>query len=384
MRPKPLLLLVLALGCGLVAAMGINQVLANRRAQAESAPGEMQRIYVAMQDIEARQAIDAQFIKLEDWPKDKVPAGAVVDLEKIQGRFTRTKIYAGEPVLEFKLVDSDAGFSPTALIPEGMRVVSVKVDEVSSSSSMVLPGDRVDILVFLSSHSTAGVSEATARTVLQDVRVFAVNEQYREDLRTPDEANIAARTVSLLVTPEQAEIVTLATQLGDVRLTLRGRTDEKSIATAGASASEILFGESSKADREQESLLPAGEGSGPSNPLIAMLNQQATPPATTPAAVPAPPAGPAPRISRVMVITGSEIKTVELIDGKPVLDAASPDSALTPTAPAETGPNDPVLTENEPGQETAGEEETAQQPSADAELLLGDEPAPISSEQPAP
>src|SRR5919108_4205856 len=105
MRSKSLVLLALALGCGLIAAIGINQVMANRGTQA--APTEMQAIYVAMKDIPSRETVKVEDLKLEEWPKDKVPRGAITKPEQLAERSAKTKIYTGEPILETKLFSKD-------------------------------------------------------------------------------------------------------------------------------------------------------------------------------------------------------------------------------------------------------------------------------------
>ena len=101
MRPKSLILLMLALGCGLVASIGISQVM-DRRNQQPAPVGETEAIFVAMQNIEFGDQLSTQVLKLEQWPKDKIPEGALSTLEDVEGRRARTKLYAGEPILEAK------------------------------------------------------------------------------------------------------------------------------------------------------------------------------------------------------------------------------------------------------------------------------------------
>ena len=100
MQPKSLILLILALGCGVVAAMGITQVLANRSSGPSAPTIETDPVFVALADIEMGELIDAQALKLEEWPKDKVPEGALAKLEDVEGRRPKTHIFAGEPIRE--------------------------------------------------------------------------------------------------------------------------------------------------------------------------------------------------------------------------------------------------------------------------------------------
>src|SRR5690606_39102818 len=132
MRPKSLILLSLALGCGLVAALGINQMMAKQGPITITA-GETTDIYVTLKDINTNDLIESESLKLEPWPKDKVPPDALTKLDDIVGRRARTKLFAGEPVRDAKLLaKGDAGLGAADSIPEGYRVVSVRVDAVKS------------------------------------------------------------------------------------------------------------------------------------------------------------------------------------------------------------------------------------------------------------
>ena len=127
MRPQSILLLTLALGCGLVASIGISQVM-DRNKQPAAASTEMEPIFVAMTDIPFASQLTAENIKLEEWPKSKVPKDAVTKLDQIDGKRCRVKMYAGEPILSGKLAGADELGGVTNEIPAGYRVVAVRVD----------------------------------------------------------------------------------------------------------------------------------------------------------------------------------------------------------------------------------------------------------------
>jgi len=309
MRPKSIVLLVLALGCGLVAAVGINQALAKRREHAAAPTMPTDTILVAMSDIDMGSTITPELVRLEEWPKDKVPAGAVKDLADATDRRTRTKLYAGEPILEAKLLSPGAGDGATGLIPKGMRVVSVQVDAVSGGSSLILPGDRVDMLVYLRESQVQGVAATSTRTILQDIKVFAVNDVFHREARDKDETSITAKTISLLVTPEQAEVVSLATELGRVRLVMRGREDEGVATTPGALASQLV-GSDGKGERDNESLMDMGEIAPAGQDLLSLLNKKQQAPQPAPVAV----AASTPGTWRMLVIKGKDVEQVEFQD----------------------------------------------------------------------
>ena len=246
---------MLALGCGLVASIGITQVLANRDKSASAQTGETQPVFVVITDIGMGDALTAQDLKLEQWPKDNVPQNSLSRLKDIEGRRTRTKLYAGEPILDNKLLGKGASEQgATALIPKGYRVVPVKVDLVSGGSSLILPGDRVDVMIHLTRDRNRDINETITRTILQDVKVFAVNDVLGMDGDTEDGKSIVAKTISLLVTPKQAAKITLGTQLGKLQLVMRSPEDDEQTPDVSATPNE-LFGKTDKSQRDDESLM---------------------------------------------------------------------------------------------------------------------------------
>lgn len=259
MRGKSLALLVLALGCGLVASIGVTQVIANRHTEVPTPSIETQSIFVALEDVSLGQPLTAQVLKLEPWPKGKIPEGVFTKIEDVEGRRARTRLYAGEPITERKLLkrgETSGGISP--LIPKGLRVVSVKVDRVSGGGGLILPGDRVDVVVYLTRSRTGSIPETSARTVLQDIRVFAVNDEFDLSSEGSDKRSITnAQTVSLLVTPAQAQKAMLAGEMGRIRLILRSPEDDEQTNLTVATAQDILGG-SSGGSRDKETLMESG------------------------------------------------------------------------------------------------------------------------------
>ena len=271
MRPKSLMLLLLALGCGLVASIGISQVIESRN-RAAAPVMEKEPIYVATQDIKVNQPLTPQIVNLEEWPKERIPADAIRDLKEIQGQRSGTTILAGEPLRKAKFA-MDKRIDE---IPAGYRVVAVPADAVSAAGYLLQPGDRVDVLMYVdASNPKSGVQQSITKTILQDVRVFAVNEQWRPAEDKSNES-ITAKTVSLLVTPEQAEKMMQATEMGKIRLVLRNPDDPQVAETNGTDASELLGGTSSS-DRNKEWGVKKklqGEGSNAGNDQPQQDNQE--------------------------------------------------------------------------------------------------------------
>jgi pilus assembly protein CpaB len=218
MRTKSLVLVVIALGCGLVASIGISEVIKNR--PAGEAPLEADQVMVAAIDIDIGKKLDAENVKIEQWPRGKVPEGAFRSLEQVQDQFTRSRLYAGEPILRAKLINSSD--SSAAKIPDGYVVIPVRV-ELDTVIGLIQPGDHVDVVVFL--RQGPDIPRTGSYTILRMARVFAVNTQ--TDRATDEKGHeVAAKTVSLLVKPKQSQKLTLATELGKIRLALRRPTDE--------------------------------------------------------------------------------------------------------------------------------------------------------------
>jgi pilus assembly protein CpaB len=252
MKGKSVALLVLALGCGLVASLGITQVLAKRGDSAP--PADTVPVFVAKTDITMGSLFTAESVKIEQWPKERVPAGAVVRQEDLDGRRARQKLYADEVIIDHKLLAR--GQVPTdSLVPKGLRVVPVSVTIETINGGLVLPGSRVDIQVFMRTDPSLGLGEPLCKTILQDIKVFAVNDVTSTESQDPKEKDMhsitSGKTVSLLVTPSQAQIVTLASQLGSIRLILRSSEDSEQPASSPIGGHEML-GFSGGADRSKE------------------------------------------------------------------------------------------------------------------------------------
>ncbi len=225
MRPKSLILLALALGCGLVASIGISQVMDKNGSNAGPAV-ETEAIFIAKVDIPDGQAITAENVDMEQWPKAKIPTGACMKAEDWTGQKAKATIYKGDVVAKAKFLDKNE--QPANKIPPGFRTVAIPVDAGAIAGGLIKPRDKVDVLAMFSRNPQNGISESKVVCVLQKIEVFAVDSQYK---RGENGTETVAKVVSLLVTPKQAEMVTLAEQTGKIRLALRNGDDEKTDVT---------------------------------------------------------------------------------------------------------------------------------------------------------
>jgi pilus assembly protein CpaB len=242
-----LILLALALGCGLVASIGISQVLDRNRAVEPAT--ETVDVFVAAVDIPFGDVIKPEMVKLEPWPKGKAPTGVVSRLEDVEGKRPKTKLYAGEPILEVKIGATGAD-APSLTVPEGYRIVTVKVT-ADNGGNLIRVSDRVDVQVFIRQGAVPQITQPTLQTFLRDVRIFAVDQTVNP--KEGEEAAGIPKTVSLLVTPKQSEKVNLASRIGDIRLVIRNPDDKSELADkSGRINIEAIFDDETSEDRNAD------------------------------------------------------------------------------------------------------------------------------------
>lgn len=240
---KTIILLIIAIGCGLIFTIGISQVLGKPDGEAV----DTETIFVAIDNVPSYSKLSSELVREEEWPKDKVPQGAARSIEEFDGMSPRYPLVPGEPIVISKLSSGNSKIAAER-IPKGHQVLAVKVDKESALGGLVNPGDKVDVLVFIRGRSSGADQIRTGtRTILRNITVFAVNDQMARD---PDAeaTSIDAKTVSLLVLPEQSERLLLAKQLGTISLALRKPGDTEDIDTDGAQPSDLLADSSNGSD----------------------------------------------------------------------------------------------------------------------------------------
>jgi pilus assembly protein CpaB len=321
MRPKSLLLLALALGCGLVASIGISQVMDRKpQMKLETVP-----IYVAVHNINLGDPIEANMLSLEEWPKDKVPRGVISKLEDLEGRRPRSAIFEGEPILEGKLLAPGQIADPIRSIPKGMRLKTIAVDAEKSAAGLLGPGDRVDVQLFVRKDQRTGIDTAQSKVILQNIRVFAVDQTVQ---RSPDgaEERTIAKTVSLMLTPEQASKLSLAEQIGEVSLIPRNPDDEATAEWGEFTIQDLLDGgEKSSREKEQGRELAEAEAEAPSDTASLLSAVKATIPPLVPP-------------FRMEIVEAQDVREM-LFDaetGKPIRDAATSSSDGPTVKPSAT------------------------------------------------
>lgn len=215
MKMKSLILIFIALGCGLVASIGISQVMEGKKGGGAVAVVETEPILVALDVIDSGAKLDSQMVKLEDWPRSKVPEGAIRSLDDAKDKYAMARFFKGEPII-LDRISEDAN-TVTIKIPAGFRTATIKVDDDTVMEGMA-PGDKVDVMVFLRRNEE--IRETGTHTILKNVTVFSKGSQTERITDAKGEVQ-KARTVSLLLKPKQAEELALASQMGKILLNLR-------------------------------------------------------------------------------------------------------------------------------------------------------------------
>ena len=206
-----------------------------------NAPGASAgRIVVARADVDIGQRLTPEMFKLVDWPADSVPKGAFTDPAPLGGRVLRSSLLAGEPISEAKLAPAGTLGGLSALITEGKRAITVRVNDVIGVAGFTLPGNYVDIIVSTETmpdpSATRAREQSISKIVLERILVLAVAQEVNRDETKPKVVN----AVTLEVTPSEAEKLDLARSVGTLSLALRNQVDPAAAATLGATKENLL------------------------------------------------------------------------------------------------------------------------------------------------
>lgn len=192
---------------------------------------------VAARPLQVGMMVTKDDVKVVPWPAANPVPGSFTEIERVVNRGVIGSLSENEPLTETKLaaVGSGAGLPPT--ITEGMRAVSIKVNEVIGVAGFVIPGTRVDVLVTVRGTEDR---ESQSRVVLSNVQVLTAGTRYDQERATAEGKPIPTSVVTLLLTPEDAEKLTLASEEGRIMLTLRNPLDTAATETEGAKFSVLL------------------------------------------------------------------------------------------------------------------------------------------------
>lgn len=219
MKTKSMVLLAMALGCGLVAMLGVQQILSGEQQVKDTVA-----VLVAKQEIGAGIKLDPSQVAFEQWPRENVPLGAVTDAAQYEDRALKVRSYPGDVILQAKLGEKGE-YGASTTIPKGMRVATIPVNMTTVHSGMIRPGDRIDVLCTYTTRQKGGHENSRTKTVLEYIEVFAIDRN-REGEGGDSAKGAKAENLSVLVTPEQSHVLMLAANKGKLQMALRNSEDK--------------------------------------------------------------------------------------------------------------------------------------------------------------
>lgn len=260
-QKRLLIMLIMAVTSGVLAGyLALSylrgQAGAPRPATAEAVKG---KLAVAVKDLPMGAILRLEDVRLIDWPDAALPPGYAASSAEVVGRGLITPVTANEPLLKTKLSTKEEGGGLPIIIPEGMRGVSVKVNEVIGVAGFVRPQSRVDVLVTVNPPKEEGALETPiTRVILQNVTVLASGQSYQYSAEGEPQT---VSVVTLLVNPVDAERLTLAASEGRIQLALRNTLDLEEVETHGIRTA-ALIGDADPPRRVNRTVRTSPRGSG--------------------------------------------------------------------------------------------------------------------------
>lgn len=265
MNKRFLGVLIFSVAVALVASTVVYRLVESRLASLATRPKA--QVLVAARELPVGTMLGASDVKPAAWQGD-LPPQAVTKVEDIVGRGVTANIYRGETVLETRLATKGAGAGLAATIPQGMRAVAVRVNDFVGVAGFVVPGMRVDILISglppSSAHSTALGTQT--RTILQNIEVLSAGQNIQKDAEGKP---VTVPVVNLLVSPEQAETLSLASNETKIQLVLRNPLDTQQSKAPGTAVAYLFNGQPSpKTTKVAFAPRPAPKPAPPAAPMM--------------------------------------------------------------------------------------------------------------------
>ena len=233
-KRRPWFMLVFALTSGIVAALLALRYLRERTTPLMAAEPKKVDIVLTARPLPVGAVVTERDVKIVSWPGDAVPSGYIRSVKDAVGRGVITPVAENEPLLTSKTSTKDAGGGLPIIIRDGMRAVSVRVDEVIGVAGFVLPGTRVDVLLTLD--KAPNRPQAITKTLLQNVQTLAAGQSVTRDKEGKPQT---VTVITFLLSPDDAELLALAAKEGRLQLALRNTLDTLSVATSGARADKL-------------------------------------------------------------------------------------------------------------------------------------------------
>ena len=231
MKRAQLLGITVAAGAGLLAFVLMRSIVSGPSSPTQVAvPVDATEVLVARRDIPLGATTKDVDFRWQGWPTDAVSPTFITKqqgdagMRSVTGAIARAPITAGEPVTKVKLIKAGEGGVLAAILPEGMRAVSTRIKEETAAGRLILPNDRVDVILIRRLRGADGQDQFISDTLFRNVRVLAIGQEI-EIKDGKKSADSAANTATLELSPEQAERLALANSMGDISLSLRSIAD---------------------------------------------------------------------------------------------------------------------------------------------------------------
>ena len=229
--PRGFTYLAVALVAGSVATYALHRYI---KAKTDVPKVATASVVLATSDVAPGTPIKIGQIRTASWPLENIPPQAANSSSQVDNRVALVPISPGEPVLMSKLAPVGTAAGLSSLLADGKRAMAVRVDDVTGVSGFITPGDRVDVLVdakFIDSE------DKFSKTILQNLQVLTAGQHWEQK---SDGKPVVVNTVTLEVSPDEAEILNVASLEGKIRLSLRGRRNPAVVETKGVAFSELL------------------------------------------------------------------------------------------------------------------------------------------------
>jgi pilus assembly protein CpaB len=332
MKPKTLVLLAVAAGCGLVAMLGIQQAM--QGGQGNASP----KIQVLVARVEVQPGVELtdEVVGFQEMNVESVPEDAVTSFEQYEERALIYPVLGGDIIRQSKL-GKKGEFTRSRQIPEGMRVVAISVNDTQTVSGMMRPGDRVDVLVTYQLRNNRGQMTSKTATLLKYIEVFATDNRTVSDGATKQQ-EVKTKVVSLLVQPIQVNYIKLAESKGSLALSWRHPDDDEDV--EDRAIDDSLLTELSGLDKIDEGNVPSYNrgpalfddevAAEPQPGLNNLLDEETAPPPVVVAA-------PARPTWSVQIYQGDTPQEQQF-------EITQPEPAIEPAAAPHAGPTDSSLT----------------------------------------
>ena len=245
MNTRAIIVLVLAVVCGIAAAIGTSRLQG-------SGGSDTVPVIIAKFDISRGTMVTKEMLETRQWPANMAQENAVSSYEEAVDRVAVVQILQGDTVLDGKLASRDSGRGLAPLIPKGMRAYTIQTSKIASNvAGFILPGNRVDVILTLRGTHNDGTGGGSATTLLQAVEILAIDQNLDAPAENKTEPT-ELRSVTLLVDPRQVTLLDLGQNLGQLTLSLRNPEDTEEAITEPATLAGLRF--------RQESPVKDGEG----------------------------------------------------------------------------------------------------------------------------